>query len=442
MQKTVFDTDHLIRTYFKMAIPGVMGLVITLVYNLADTFFVAQTENTSLVAGVSLCAPVFTALMGFGNIYGQGGNSLISRLLGQQDGDGTARVSSFCFYAALGTGVVLAVLMLAFCSPLLRLLGATEDTLPYARQYYLVLAVGAPLVVLNFIHSNLVRSEGMAAQSMLGNALGTVVNIILDPIMISGMGMGAFGAALATIIGYACSVVYFLILVRRRCRWLSYDVRKCRVSGAELCQVLGVGATAAITNLMQSLALIVLNQFLVVYGSAKIAAMGIVQKVIMIAQLVITGFAFGGVPLYGYLYGAGRQDLMRRLIRFCLIFLSSLAVVFTIVLFAAAPALIRIFMQDADIIADGTQMLRWQVSTTIFAAIVLLLTVLFQATGQIVPAFLMSLSRQGVIFLAALVVCMNCFGYTGVLASQAVADVLSAALGLVLYARMNRQSAR
>lgn len=144
---SIFDLDHLYRTYFKMALPSVFGLMVSVVYNLADTFFIAQSNDTALIAGVSLCAPVFTALMAFGNIYGQGGSSLISRLLGQDDREGTGRVSSFCFYVALTTGVVLAALMMLFRVPLLGILGATAETMPHAHAYYTVLAIGAPATV-------------------------------------------------------------------------------------------------------------------------------------------------------------------------------------------------------------------------------------------------------------------------------------------------------
>ena len=256
---------------------------------------------------MSLCAPVFTALMAFGNIYGQGGSSLISRLLGQKDREGVKRVSSFCFYIALVTGVVLAVLMTVFNRPLLTLLGADNHTMPHAFRYYIVLVVCAPVMVLSFIHSSLVRCEGMSTESMIGTVLGAVINIILDPILISVVGMGAMGAAVATVIGYFCSVLYFLWLLRKKSRCLSVNPAISRVSSGELRQILGVGVTAALSNLMQSLCVIVVNQFLLPYGNDKIAAMGIVLKVNMIAQLVLTGFAFGGVPLFGYLYGAGRR---------------------------------------------------------------------------------------------------------------------------------------
>ena len=431
---SLFDTKHLYRSYFKLAFPVVLGLVVTLIYNLADTYFIARTNDTNLIAGVSLCAPVFTALMAFGNIYGQGGSSLISRMLGRQDADGVKRVSAFCFYIALATGAVLAAVMAAFNRPILALLGADDQTLPHAFDYYIVLALSAPIVVLSFIHSNLVRCEGMAAESMIGTALGAVINIILDPILISAAGMGAMGAAIATVIGYLCSVVYFLFLLHKKSRCLSVSVSRCKISGGELRQILGVGVTAALSNLMQSLCVIIVNQFLLPYGNDKIAAMGVVLKVNMIAQLVLTGFAFGGVPLFGYLYGAGKRGEMKRLVRFCVLFLAGLSLILTAGLCLFAAPLTAVFLKDSAMIATGAAMLRWQAATTVFAGMVLFMTVLFQATGKVAPAFVLSISRQGVVFVAALLVCVRFFGYNGVLMGQAAADVLSAVIAALLMA--------
>lgn len=435
--ESFFDTKHLYRSYFKMALPVVLGLAVTLVYNLADTFFIAQTNDTNLIAGVSLCAPVFTTLMAFGNIYGQGGSSLISRMLGQNDLDGTARISAFSFYIAIATGAVLAVVMTLFRSPLLTLLGASAETLDYAQSYYTVLTLCAPIIVLSFIHSNLVRCEGLANESMIGTILGAVVNIILDPILISGLGMGALGAAVATVIGYLCSVMYFLLVLRKKSHCLSVKLSQCHVRADELRQILGVGITAALSNLMQSLTVIVINQFLLAYGNDKIAAMGIVLKVNMIAQLILTGFAFGGVPMYGYLYGAKQQDTLKKLLRFCLLFLCGLSLALAAFLCLAATPLMRLFVQDSALVATGAEMLRWQAATAVFAGIVLLLTVLFQATGKIVPAFLLSISRQGIVFIVVLVVCVRLFAYNGVIMAQAVADVLSAILALGLLIGYN-----
>lgn len=165
--------------------------------------------------------------------------------------------------------------------------------------------------------------------------------------------------------------------------------------------------------------------------------MGIVLKVNMIAQLILTGFAFGGVPMYGYLYGAKQQDTLKKLLRFCLLFLCGLSLALTAFLCLAATPLMRLFVQDSALVATGAEMLRWQAATAVFAGIVLLLTVLFQATGKIVPAFLLSISRQGIVFIVVLVVCVRLFAYNGVIMAQAVADVLSAILALGLLIGYN-----
>lgn len=427
-----FDTEHLYRSYFKMAFPLVLGMVVTLIYNLADTFFISQTNDTNLIAGVSLCAPVFTALMAFGNIYGQGGSSLISRLLGEKNIEGTKKVSSFCFYIAIITGVVLAILMCVFSTPILNLLGASSETFKHAYDYYIVLSIGAPIVVLSFIHSNLIRCEGLANESMIGSVLGTVINIILDPILISGFNMGALGAAIATVFGYFCSVIYFLFIVNKKCNALSINPSICRVNKDELGQILGVGITAALSNLMQSIVTIIINQFLLTYGNDKIAAMGIALKINMIAQLILTGFAFSAVPLFGYLYGAKDHKNLMKLIKFCLAFLVCLSLVLTIFLYICATPLTHVFLEDTELISVGSTMLRYQSITTVFAGIVLLLTVLFQATGKVLPALIMSISRQGIVFIVVVIILKSLLGYDGVILSQAFSDVISAIVGIIV----------
>ena len=218
MDKRVFDTDRLIPTYFKLSLPVVFGMVVSIVYNLADTYIIGQTQDPLLVAGVSLCSPLFTALMALGNIFGQGGNSLIARMMGRGDHASVRRVSAFCFYIAILTGAVVAVPLLLFRQSVLTVMGASADTLPHALSYYTILAASSPVIILSFIHINLIRSEGMATQSMLASLAGSVLNIILDPIFISVLGMGAAGAAIATVLGYALTDAVCLVIVLRKCR--------------------------------------------------------------------------------------------------------------------------------------------------------------------------------------------------------------------------------
>lgn len=429
------DTEHIVSTYFHLALPVVIGSIITIIYNLADTYFIAQTNNAKLVAGVSVCSPLFMILMAFGNIFGQGGSSLISRLLGKKETDAVGRVSAFCFWMALITGAVVGGLMFLFRDPLLKLLGASADTLPYAREYGMVLMLGGPLIVVNFIHMNLLRCEGMSGLSMAGTALGSIVNVILDPLMIPSM--GAAGAAAATVIGYLCSDLFLLVIVLTKSKVLS--VRPVfRIEGKQTRNIIAIGITAAITNLASSLCIMLINQQLLPYGDDKIAAMGIVLKVAMIVNMIMIGFAFGGIPLFGFLIGSGQKEKLKQLLRFCLSFLSILALSVSAVVILAAGPLISLITPDAELTELAVPMLRWQVAGCVFGGIVMLLTCLFQASGKALPAMILSLSRQGIVFIIVLLIAVKLAGYNGILASQFIADILSAALALGLYAALYR----
>lgn len=433
MINPVFQSNSIPKAYFGLSLPVVFSMVITIIYNITDTYFIALTHNTSLVAGVSLCAPLFTLLMAFGNIFGQGGSSLISRLLGQNAKEDLHHVSSFCFYIAIAFGTVSGILMLIFQVPMLTLLGADGDTFSYASPYYTWMSIGAPLVVLSFIHSNFLRAEGMSKESMFGTVGGSVVNIILDPLLIFTFHMGAAGAAIATILGYVFTNLFCLVIVLKKSQSFSVDLHQSKIGGNYMGQIFGIGTAAALTNLMQSLCLILTNQSLLNYGNDKIAAMGIVQKISMIVMLVLVGFSFGGAPLIGYYYGAGNRDRLKKLLLFILKFLSGLALVLSVLLIAAAPEAVQLFLNEEALIQTGVLMLRAQVCSMIFVAVILYISIIFQATGQTTPALLLSVCRQGAVFAIVLFVGMQIAGYYGIVWAQPIADFLTAALAGVLF---------
>ena len=433
MENVIFEEPRVSKAYLRLSVPLVLSMVVTLIYNLADTFFVAQTNDTNIVAGVSLGAPLFTLLMAVGNIFGQGGSSLISRLLGQKDKAGVRHVSSFCFYVTIVSGIVIGIFMMLFRVPLLYLIGANDETFAHASDYFVYLAIGAPIIMLSFIHSNLLRSEGMSKESMAGTILGAVVNIILDPIFISALKWGAGGAAIATVIGYLFSDIFFAIIVVKRSNILSVRPTDIKISGKNVGQIFGIGIPAAIVNLMQSASIVLVNQFLLPFGNDKIAAMGIVLKVSMIALLLLTGFAFGGQPLFGYYYGAKDKKRLKDLFRFCVCFISVLAVFLTIVIILSAPVLMRCFMNNDRIVAGGTLMLRWQVITMVFIGIILLMTIVFQSLGKVMGSFVLSISRQGIVFFVVLAAAYYTAGYMGIVAAQAIADIITAIIAVILF---------
>lgn len=437
MEQELFARAPIPRAYFKMALPVVLSMLVSLVYNMVDTWFIAQTQNTALVAGVSLCAPMFTLMVAMGDIFGLGGSSLISRLLGQGDEKRVRHVSAFCSYGAIVWGVLVGALMLIFRQPILHLLGASSDTMDSAMAYYSYLALGAPAIIFTLVPSNILRTEGMAVASMVGSITGTVVNIILDPIFIFGLNMGAGGAALATVLSNVVSAVLFIVLLVTKSQRLSVRPGDCSVQGTELREILVIGVPASITNLMQSFAMTLTNRFLLPYGTENVAALDIALKVNMIVMLIMVGFAFGAQPLLGYNYGANNRERLRDILKFDVLVQLVFSVVMTVVFLISAPQIIRIFMSDGGVIQAGSRILRCMVITMPLMGIILVCTTLFQAAGKAMPAFLLSISRQGVALLICMVVLSAVFGFYGVILAQAAADVVSVILALVLLKRSN-----
>ena len=249
MDNELFEKAPIPEAYFSLAMPVVLSMLVTLVYNMVDTYFIAHTGNTDMVAGVSLTAPVFTVMIALGDIFGLGGSSVISRLFGQHRFADGKRLSAFCFYAAIATGLLILVLGLAFRDPMLALLGATDDTWQYASDFYTLIIVGSPFIIVSMTPSNLLRTEGHAVQSMIGSVAGTAVNIVLNPLFIHGFGWGAAGSAGATLIANICTDAYFVWFTLRHSSNLSIDPRtvidrarrRLAVTAREVGSILAIG---------------------------------------------------------------------------------------------------------------------------------------------------------------------------------------------------------
>lgn len=428
----LFEKVPISKAYFKLSLPVVLSMVISLVYNMVDTFFVAQTQNTNLVAGVSLCAPIFTLMIALGDIFSIGGSSVISRLFGQKQDEEGKNVSDFCFYGAIVCGILVSLIMMIARKPILTILGTNQATLPYASQYYTYMALGATLIIVSLTPSNLMRTEGLATESMIGTITGSIINMILDPIFILYLNMEAGGAAIATIIGYFASDLVFIYLTLKKSKKLSISLKHTHITKNEVISIFTIGIPASITNLMSSFAMAMTNNYLVTYGNDKVAAMGIVLKINMIVLLVMIGFAFGAQPLLGYNYGAHNTKRLKEIIKFDLFVEITFAVITSIILALFTSSFIKIFMNDPSIIQAGTLMLRFLLLSSPCVGIILVFTTLFQSEGKALPALLLSIGRQGIVF-AIFLLLSNIFGYYGIISSQMIADIITAIIALILY---------
>lgn len=440
MENQLFEKTSVPKAYMTLALPVVLSMMVSLVYNMVDTFFIALTGNQDLVAGVSLVVPIFTMMIAFGDIFGLGGSSAISRLFGEKRDHDAKKTSAFCIWASVAFGLCVTLILLLFRQPVLNILGADASTYEYANAYYLWIAIGAVSIIFGLVPSNILRTEGLATQAMFGSVLGSVVNIILDPVFIFVLKQGAAGAAIATVFGNVFADIYYLYAMKQKAHRLSVSLSDIKIPGAMIRNILAIGIPASITNLMQSFMVMMTNHFLLPYGTDKIAAMGIALKANMITALILVGFAFGGQPLIGYNFGSGNQKRLKEILRFSYLLEMALGLVFTIGMSIFAPQIIRIFMKDNAIITNGSLMLRCQQLGMTFMAITLVSTCVCQSVGNALGAFVLSISRQGVLYVIALAILSHTFGYTGVLISQACADVATAVLAGCIILRLLKKT--
>lgn len=315
--RDLFEKASVPKAVALMAIPTIVTMLVVVIYNMADTFFIGQTGDAMQVAAVSLATPVFMVFMALGNLFGIGGSSAISRALGEKNDQRARHISAFCCYGSLGVGILMTLIFILFMDGILKMIGASPATIDYARQYLTFVAIGAPFVMFGTAYGNIVRGEGAAKESMIGNLIGTITNIILDPIMILWLGWGVSGAAVATVLANVAACIFYLYyLLHKKETVLSIKPSDFQWKNRIASGVFSIGIPASLNNILMSCANILLNKVLISYGDTPVAAMGIAMKANMIVILLQIGLCAGIQPLIGYNYGARNVKRLKKIFFF------------------------------------------------------------------------------------------------------------------------------
>lgn len=439
LEKDWMGTMKVSKAVAKMAIPSVISSLVTVVYNMADTFFVGQTGDALQVAAVSLTNPIFILFMAFANMFGMGGSAAASMALGQKNEKRVRQVSAFVTYASLIVGVLFAVILLVFTGPILSLFGADAQTYEYARGYTVYVAVGAPFIIWSAAVSFVVRAEGASREAMIGNMIGTIANIVLDPIFISGFGMGAAGAAIATTIGNLMASAYYLWYFLRRSKVMSLRPKDFTCREGILKGVCSTGLPTAIFSALMSVSTIVLNQILVAYGNDPVAAIGIVFKANMFITFLQMGLANGIQPLLGYSYGAGSMKRFQEVERFTKKCCVIVGVAATVLFFVAREPIIRLFISDNDVVRYGVEMLVAYMVSGPFIGILFVNMNCMQSVEHALPATILSVMRQGVLLIPLLYLLEAVAGLDGVIYGQAITDYIAVILSAVIWSKIKRK---
>lgn len=416
-----------------MAIPSVISSLVTVVYNMADTFFVGQTGDPLQVAAVSLTNPIFILFMAFANMFGMGGSAVASMALGEQNQKRMKQVSAFITYASLAVGILFALVLVGFMQPILSIFGANEETYALARGYVFHISYGAPFIVWSAAASFVVRSEGASKEAMIGSMIGTIANIVLDPVLISGFHLGAAGAAVATTLGNILASLYYLWYFVKKSNNFSIGIRNFTCRYGIFSGICSCGLPTAIFSTLMSVSTIVLNQILVAYGNAPVAAIGIVFKANMFITFLQMGLANGVQPLLGYNFGSGDkkrfQDIAAYTKKCCIV----IGILATLLFFVFRRQIIGLFIQDEEVIMYGVRMLIAYMLSGPVIGILFMNMNCMQSVGKAFWATILSVLRQGVLLIPLLFLLNALGGLTGVIYGQALTDYIAVILSVLMW---------
>ena len=413
------------RAVISLVVPTIISQLVTVVYNMADTFFIGQMGDPNQVAAASLCMPLFILLTGIANLFGIGGASLIARSLGEGRPEKARHAAAFSLWTAIAVSGLYGILLYLFGSILLPAIGANEGTFGFCRQYtFWTITVGAVPTVLNALLAHLVRAEGCSRQASIGMTLGAALNIVLDPLLISVLHLEIAGAAMATMISNLIATGYFVVLILRKGSGtvLSLDPREYSVRDRIPSEVLLVGLPSSMMNLMGVASNITVNRLMVSYCNEAVAGIGIAKKIDMLAFAIATGMSQGALPLVGYNYSAKNYRRMMSAVKTTFAFSLLLAVTGAVLLFTCAQVLVQAFIDDALTVEYGMYFQKVICITGPCISVTMILITMFQAVGKKVQPLVLSLLRKGGLDIPLMLIMNRFFAEKGIVWATPAAD--------------------
>ncbi|MCD7744489.1 MAG: MATE family efflux transporter [Lachnospiraceae bacterium] len=423
----------------RLAGPTILSMLITSIYNMADTFFVSQL-GTSASGAVGIVYSAMALIQAFSFMIGMGAGNNISRLLGRNQEEEAKKYASVAWFTGFALGCVVSILGLTQMRPIVMLLGSTETIAPYAMDYARYIFLAAPFMMCSFIMNNLLRFQGLAVYSTVGITIGGILNMILDPILIFGAGMGTMGAGVATGFSQFVSFCILLYMCNTHKDAIRITPRNYRPTLHIYGQILYTGVPSLARQGIASISSVMLNSIAGQYGDAAVAAMSIVSRVTMFINSVVIGFGQGFQPVCAFNFGAKKYDRVKRSFWFCV----KVSTITLLVLCAVAQLfsghIIALFRKDdAEVIAIGTFALRAQLVTMPLWGYYIMCNMFSQSIGYGFRASIISCARQGLFLIPVLAILPRFFGLRGLQLSQPLSDILAFLLAFVLASGILRE---
>ncbi|OII12675.1 MATE family efflux transporter [Curtobacterium sp. MCBA15_008] len=429
-----------------LCVPMAAAMVVSAVYNVINAGFIGAQHDTSLLAAITFGTPLLGLIMAVGGVFGVGGSALMSRMLGASEHDPAKaqdikRVASFALWGAVVTGAVLAVIGLVFLQPLVAVLGADAAAVPATSAYVAVMLAFVPVLAASFALEQIVRSEGAARQAMVGLVLSTIGNLVFDVLFILVLHWGVAGAALAIGLGNLVAIGYWIVWLQRHSENVSFAPKWFTLRRDVLAGVFGIGSSELLQSAFLIVTTLVLNNLAAAYGDDPLAAMGVAVRIAQVPEFLVMGVTIGVLPLLAYAFGKGDAARLRAALRGAAFTVGTIVLVFSGTVFVFREQVFTVFSGDHSVLAVGLTILTAQLVATIVNGFTGLLTSLFQATGMVLPAMVLSMA-QGVLFVPIVIVGNVWFGLVGIIWALTVTEVLVFAAALVLWLASRGRIAR
>ncbi len=433
-EKYLFEKMPVPKAVAVLAVPTIISQVVTMIYNLADTFFVGQIGDPLMVAAVSLVSPWFNLLTALGNLFGLGAGSLISRMMGAQNHEDIRYVAAFSIWGGAATTLFFSLITWLARVPLLNFLGASMDTYAYAEDYLLwVVAVGGVPTMVSLALGHLLRSEGHAKQAGAGMMFGGILNVILDPVFIFAFHLEVAGAAIATALSNTASVIFFLVQYYSLRDRTSVSLNPCYFTLRFIRPVFSVGLASALATTLGNASNMVMVHLASGYGDIPVAAYGIVKRIDQFPLNVSMGLCQGFMPLVGYNFAAGNYERMRKVSTFSWKAALLLSACFIACFAVFASRILHLFIPEAETSALGASFLRIACLAVPLTSVNFLISYTLQAMGKGVQSAALTFSRQSLLNIPLLIVMNLIFGLYGMIWTQLVVEIIMLPVSLGMY---------
>ena len=414
----------------KLCVPAILIMLVMVLYHMADVFFIGQTGDANKVAAVTLASPLFSVLSGLGVLLGNGGCTAASLALGKGDYGKIKNISAFAIWGAILIGVVFGVVVLSLMEPVCRLLGTNADTKAFTAEYLQVIAFGAPVIMLTNVVPALIRADGSTTDSMIGNMLGTVLNIVLDPLLITTFNMGVRGAAIATVAANVVSLLYFVYFMRTKGKIYSASPRQVSLKKEIILPVLSLGLPMSIATILGSVSGTVANNLMMGYGAVAVSGNSVAGRIGQLISMTVMGICMGMQPAISFNYSAKNKMRLIEILKKTTGLAVIAGTVLSLLCLLFRDQLLNAFLNDPNVLVIGRVCLLASIVIGPFYGFYQICTTYLQASGKSRPAIIVSLLEKGLIYIPMLLIMKFAFGMYGIVFAGTVTTVLSAAAAL------------